>query len=281
LVELPHNVGKAKALSIACQLACGDIVVFSDARQRWAEDALENMLAVFADPEVGAVSGQLIVESAPGVMAGVGLYWRFEKWLRRSEALVHSTVGVTGAISAVRRALFRPIPKGTILDDLYWPLNVAMQGYRVEYNEQAVAFDRLPQAPRDEFRRKLRTLSGNYQLFARLPAALNPWFNPIAVQLVSHKLMRLIVPWALLGVLVTSALMQDPIYEVVMTVQTALYGIGVAGIFFGNRVRWRVSAFMGSFLLLNAAAWLAFWIWAFGKADTSWRKAKYSGEPDC
>ena len=96
-------------------------------------------------PSVGAVSGDLVVESPAGVMAGVGLYWRFEKWLRRTESRFDSMVSVTGSICAVRRELFRPIPNGTILDDVYWPLLVAMGGHRVVHDERAHAFDRLPE----------------------------------------------------------------------------------------------------------------------------------------
>jgi cellulose synthase/poly-beta-1,6-N-acetylglucosamine synthase-like glycosyltransferase len=143
VVKLPENVGKAAALSAGVAEARNDVVVVADARQTWAPDALARLLENFDDPEVGAVSGELHVESSPGVMAGVGLYWRFEKWMRRREGLVHSTVGVTGAIAAVRRGLFRPIPAGTILDDVYWPLVVAMQGYRVVFDGRARAFDRL------------------------------------------------------------------------------------------------------------------------------------------
>src|SRR5215470_5324190 len=105
-----------------------------------------------------------MLESALVVMAGGGLYWRFAKWLRQKESLIHSQVGVSGAIAAVRRELFRPIPHGTLLDDVYWPLQVAMQGYRVVHDDRARAFDRLPENPRDEFRRKVRTLAGNFQL---------------------------------------------------------------------------------------------------------------------
>src|SRR5207237_4710179 len=161
----------------------------------------ERLLENFADPSVGAVSGDLHLETSPGVLAGVGLYWRFEKWLRCRESLVDSQVGVTGAIAAVRRELFRPVPAGTLLDDVYWPMQVAMQGYRVVHDARARAFDRLPDSPRDEFRRKVRTLAGNFQLAALLPASLSPWRNPVWVQWVSRKLLRLVAPWALLGLL--------------------------------------------------------------------------------
>ena len=78
-------------------------------------------------------------------MPELGYTGAFEKWLRRQESLVHSCVGVSGSICAVRRELFRPMPLGTVLDDVYWPLHVVMQGYRVVHDEQAKAFDRLPE----------------------------------------------------------------------------------------------------------------------------------------
>ena len=163
IVQEPR-LGKAMALNRAHGVACHPLLVFADARQSWAPDAIDRLVAAFADPSVGAVSGDLVVESAPGVMAGVGLYWRFEKWLRRTESRFDSMVSVTGSISAVRRELFETLPAGTILDDVYWPLAVAMRGHRVIHEERARAFDRLPEKARDEFRRKVRTLAGGYQL---------------------------------------------------------------------------------------------------------------------
>src|SRR5262249_44541690 len=94
VIELADNVGKASALSMGCAAAQNEIIGFADARQTWASDSLRLLLENFADPEVGAVSGNLVVESSAGVMAGVGLYWRYEKWLRRQESNVHSTIGV-------------------------------------------------------------------------------------------------------------------------------------------------------------------------------------------
>lgn len=231
VLDLSVNVGKAEALTLGCATALGDVVVFADARQRWAPDALENLLHNFTVPEVGAVSGDLVVEAGAGLMSGIGLYWRYEKWLRRTESLVHSMVGVTGAISAVRRELFCSIPRGTLLDDLYWPLQVAMQGYRVVHEEQACAFDQLPERTSDEFRRKVRTLSGNFQLLTRLPAALLPWRNPIWLEFLSHKVMRLVAPWALLGMLIVSAVLPKPLYYVAYMAQLAFYFLGLIGVF--------------------------------------------------
>ncbi|WP_406695908.1 glycosyltransferase family 2 protein [Singulisphaera sp. Ch08] len=274
VLELPANVGKAAALSAGCAVASHDVLVLADARQTWAPDALERLLENFVDPTVGAVGGHLILESDDGVLSGVGVYWRFETWLRRTESRLHSSIGLTGAIAAVRRELFRPIPRGTLLDDVYWPLRVVMQGYRVVHDDRALAYDRLPDRVRDEFRRKVRTLSGNFQLLVRLPAVLLPWRNPIWWQLVSHKLARLLVPWALLGALGASAVLRGPLYHPLFLLQVAAYTAGLAGVL-GIGTRLRAISVTSSFLILNAAAWMAFWVWFSGRASQSWGQVVY------
>jgi cellulose synthase/poly-beta-1,6-N-acetylglucosamine synthase-like glycosyltransferase len=278
VLELPANSGKAVALNAGCAAAAHDILVFADTRQSWDPDALRLLLENFADSKVGAVSGHLVVEGSSGVLAGVGLYWRYEKWLRQQESRLFSTVGVTGAISAVRRPLFQPLPHGLILDDVYWPLRVAMQGFRVVHDNRAQAYDRLPERTRDEFARKIRTLSGNFQLVSRLPAALLPWRNPLWFQLLSHKLLRLASPWALLTMLILSALLGGPVYWTLFGCQAACYLIALAGVFPGV-ARLRLPAAAASFVVLNAAAWLAFWVWVSGKASRSWRKVSYKLKP--
>ena len=269
------RIGWASALNAGCAAARHGILVFADARQRWDPQALDLLLENFADPQVGAVSGDLVLEADSGVLAGIGLYWRYEKWLRKQESRVHSTVGVTGAISAVRRQLFQPVPDGTILDDVYWPLTVAMSGFRVIHDERARAHDRLPDRTADEFRRKLRTLSGNFQLLMRLPAALLPWRNPVWIQFVSHKVLRLVVPWMLAAMLISSVLLEGTVYRLAFCTQSLFYLVGLAGVWAGARLPFRLVSAAASFLVLNAAAWLAFWVWASGSAARSWRKAMY------
>jgi poly-beta-1,6-N-acetyl-D-glucosamine synthase len=276
VLELPARVGKAAALSEGCALAIHEILVFADVRQSWAVDALPRMLSNFMDPAVGAVSGDLIVQQSAGILGGVSLYWRFEKWLRRQESRFWSGVGATGAISAVRRGLFRPIPRGTILDDVYWPMQVALQGYRVVHDERAHAFDCLPERTRDEFRRKVRTLSGCLQLAARLPAVLSPRRNPIWLQFVSHKLLRLLAPWGLLVLFVASLLLPGPFYQTIFVCQAICYIAALLGLW-TPAGRWRPFAAAASFLVLNSAAWVAFWVWAAGRTDGAWGKAKYDG----
>ncbi|MGL4555659.1 MAG: glycosyltransferase [Gemmataceae bacterium] len=274
LLEILDRVGKAEALSRGAALARNEVLVFADVRQTWADDALERLLEGFADPAVGAVSGDLVVEAGPGVMTGVGLYWRYEKWLRRQESLLRAQVGVTGAICAVRRELFAPIPSGTLLDDVYWPLAVAMAGHRVVHDERAVAYDRLPDKTQDEFRRKVRTQAGNLQLAVRMPAALLPWRNPVWVQFLSHKLARLLVPWALLGLLGSNALLlESPLFAGLFAVQVLAYAVAVAGLFIPGG---KLMSAASSFLVLNAASWLAFWVWIGGRSGSAWQKTNYT-----
>jgi cellulose synthase/poly-beta-1,6-N-acetylglucosamine synthase-like glycosyltransferase len=275
VMELAENGGKAAALNAGCAAARYPILVFADARQIWANDALEKILENFADPDIGAVSGELVLESSPGVMAGVGMYWRYEKWLRRNEGRVHSTVGVTGAICAVRRGLRREIPAGTILDDVYWPMRVVMQGYRVVHDERAQAFDRLPAKAKDEFKRKVRTMAGNYQLAAFLPGALVPWRNPILWQFISHKMMRLLVPWALIGMLITSAMIPTALFQLILAAQLAFYLFGLASLTTRWASRLPLSSPVASFLVLNSAAWMGLWVWASGGAVNCWHKVRY------
>jgi cellulose synthase/poly-beta-1,6-N-acetylglucosamine synthase-like glycosyltransferase len=275
VIELTENAGKAHALTCGFEAAKGELLIFADARQRWAADSLQRLLENFASPEVGAVSGELVIEAASGALAGVGLYWRYEKWLRRNEGRLYSTVGVSGSICAVRRELFRPIPRGVLLDDLYWPLQVVMQGRRVVYDERALAHDRLPDRPTDEFRRKVRTLSGNFQLVAMLPQALLPWRNPIWVQFVSHKLLRLVIPWMLLAGFFASGLLEGRPYRTFFLAQLLFYGLAISALAGGPASRWRLGTVAASFVVVNAAAWLAFWVWICGRSGGAWKKAAY------
>ncbi|MGL4514612.1 MAG: glycosyltransferase family 2 protein [Lacipirellulaceae bacterium] len=276
VLERDENRGKATSLNEGAAAATGEVLVMADVRQRWDTDAITQLLDPFRDPLVGAVSGELVLEDRPGVLAGVGLYWKFEKWLRAQESSVWAQVGVSGAISAVRRALFRPLPDGLILDDVGWPLQVVRQGKRVVFAGSARAFDRLPERASGEFRRKLRTLAGNFQLVARAPWLVAPWANPIWTQFVAHKLLRLLCPWAMLAVVVAGTFAEGGVYKGVVAASVAFLVVGLWGTLGPVALRGRVSSAIGSFLMLNAAAWLAFWFWAFGLSGTVWKPTNYN-----
>src|SRR5215510_8821712 len=211
-IEMVHSrdhAGKAAALNRALRRATGDIVVFADVRQTLSPNAIRELTASFADETVGAVSGELLLmdESQQEATTEVGLYWRYEKALRSMESEIHSIAGATGAIYAIRRELYEELPEDAILDDVLTPLRIVLRGKRTVFEPEAKAYDCVACCPLAEYRRKVRTLCGNYQLLVSLPQAVLPWRNPIFIQFISHKLGRLVVPWALLSWLITNFFM--------------------------------------------------------------------------
>lgn len=248
LIDLPPG-GKPAALNAGVAAASGDIIVFADARQRFSRDALVHLVANFADPDVGGVTGELVLDaeaplatSAAGpatdphavdstVGDGVGLYWRYEKWLRRHESLVWSTLGATGAIYAMRKTLWKPLPDDTLLDDVLAPMRAVLAGKRIVFDERARAFDRASQDASAESRRKVRTLAGNYQILAHEPRLLFPIVNPVWIQYLSHKVGRLLIPWALAGAFLASALLMFDgwFYTLAFCVQATFYALACYG----------------------------------------------------
>lgn len=235
LIEVPAG-GKPLALNAGVAAAGGEIVVFADARQRFSEQALSALVQNFSDPTVGGATGELILDCESGdststIGDGVGAYWKYEKWLRRNEGAVWSTLGATGAIYALRRSLWQPLPAETLLDDVLAPMRAVLGGSRIVFEEDATAEDRTAADAAAEARRKRRTLAGNYQILAQEPRLLVPFANPVWLQYMSHKVGRLVVPWALIAVFVTSAALAAThwIYAAAFVAQAAFYGLAVAG----------------------------------------------------
>ena len=257
LVQLEKREGKAAALNAGVSTAEGEIVVFTDARQRFAPDVVARLVSHFPDPAVGAVTGELVLESEKGLPEGkgMGLYWTIEKAIRSMESAVDSVVGATGAIYAIRKELYRPLQPGTILDDVVVPMTIAMQGFRVVFDRQAIAVDQLAGDYRQEFRRKVRTLAGNYQAFRWYPNWLSPKQNRLFIQVVSHKLCRLAAPFTLLLLFITSLALFSSGYASLFVLQILAYTMALVGwMLLRLGVRERVTAAAFSFCLLNYAA---------------------------
>lgn len=265
-IILPANEGKAVALNCAVEAAACEMLVFTDARQLIDRNALRHLVQNFEDPRVACVSGELILsEPGPGSSsAGLGLYWEFEKKVRQWESATGSVVGVTGALYAARKQFVPSLPAGTILDDVYIPVHAAGRGKRVLFEGRALSYDRLADSRR-EFWRKVRTLAGNYQLLQ-----LAPWLlttsNPIRFRFVSHKLARLLVPFALLGVLVSSAFLNSPLYRLALAGELALcLGAVLGAIRLPLGFLSRPGNACTAFLVLNAAAVVAFAYFVTGR----------------
>jgi len=271
----PQQQGKAAGLNAAMSSVRGEIVVFTDARQQIEPDAIRVLVENFADPEIGCASGELMLGDPETGEAeqGMGVYWRIEKAVRELESAVGSVVGATGAIYGVRRKLLVNVPDEAILDDVYIPMHVVRRGARVIFDPRARAWDSPDQGTAREFTRKVRTLSGNYQLLQ-----LAPWLltsaNPLRFQFVSHKVLRLVVPFALLATLLASFLTPGVFYRGAVILQLAFYTLSFLGLahFLRRGPLARVADAARTFVLLNTAAAVAFANFAAGR-KVAWERS--------
>ncbi|MGD9856739.1 MAG: glycosyltransferase family 2 protein, partial [Planctomycetaceae bacterium] len=229
LIAFTERRGKPAVLNDLVPQCRSDVVVLTDARQQLDPMALVTLTAPFADARVGVVSGELMFLASDGATAaseGIGAYWTYEKLIRKSESRFRSVPGATGALYAIRRELFRPVPDNTLLDDVVIPMQAVEQGYRCLLEPGAVAWDRPSQSAGQESVRKRRTIAGCAQLIVNQPRWLLPWKNPIWWEFVSHKLARLASP-ALLGVvLISNVLLAGrgrPVYSAMLAAQMGFY----------------------------------------------------------
>jgi cellulose synthase/poly-beta-1,6-N-acetylglucosamine synthase-like glycosyltransferase len=254
--------GKAAGLNAAIKLATGEVLLFTDARQQIESGALRLLIENFADPEVGAASGELMLGDPGGgeTGKGMGLYWRIEKKVRELESASGSVAGATGALYCARRSLLdaSPLPEGTILDDVLLPMQIVRRGSRVIFDSRARAWDSPDLGKGREFSRKVRTLSGNYQLLQLAPWLLSSE-NAIRFEFISHKLSRLAVPFALLALLIASVFLPQPFYRAALGAQLAFYALSLAalaGVKIGPLSRLADPA--RTVVVLNSAALVAF-----------------------
>lgn len=203
LMSLPRG-GKAAALNAGLEQATGEVVFFCDVRQQIEPEALRHLVANFADPQVGAVTGELRIlkpDGAMGEQADMDLYWRYELWVRAKHSGIWSLFNTTGCLYAMRRALCRPLPPGTLGDDAVLPLGAYLQGYRIIFEPEAIAYDYATQSGTD-WKRRMRTLGGMWQTYRIYPRLLLP--HRMWLHFFSHKLGRLLLPWCLLMAAIAS-----------------------------------------------------------------------------
>lgn len=226
LLRVPHG-GKPAALTAAFPLVDGELLLLTDVRQEIEPGSIEHMVECFADPRVGVVSGELLIRTGEtSAEMSVGLYWSYESWIRRQLSQVDSMLGATGPFYMIRRCLALPIPQDTLLDDVYLPLTAFFAGYRLILEPSARAVD-YPTTLDTEFRRKVRTLAGNYQMMQLLPALLGPgnrmWFH-----FMSYKVGRLLLPFALVVIFVSSFWLPFPFSDVSLAAQILFYALAAA-----------------------------------------------------
>ena len=269
--------GKPAVVNALVPLVRGEIVVFADARQRFDPQTVRQLVANFADPHVGAASGELVITASDGTAPaghGAALYWRYEKAIRSAEGLVDSTIGATGAIYAIRRALFEPIPEDTLLDDVLIPLRVVRAGYRVVFEPDARAYDGASSTALQEFVRKTRTIAGMFQLMSREGWLLNPLQNRLWFETVSHKVLRVALPMFHVSVLTANIVLADAgFFGVMLALQVMFYTAAILG-FFQRHARRRVIVFSApcAMCLLLWATIVGFYRFITHRQQVTWER---------
>jgi poly-beta-1,6-N-acetyl-D-glucosamine synthase len=229
---LPERRGKVAALAAAFPICEGEILVFSDANTLYRPDALKKLVRHFVDPQVGVVTGDVrLLPSEQAFGQGENLYYRYERRLQELESAFFSTVGVDGAMYALRKQHLQPVSTGLIADDFVTAVNVALQGYRIVYDREAIAEE--DPTPNDgmEFQRKIRVVAYAMQSFLAgegVPrwGQMRLWWT-----YVSHKLLRWLVSFFLLTMFAASAVAayRSPWWRWMLSLEIAFYLLAVVG----------------------------------------------------
>jgi len=277
--------GKSAVVNALVPLVRGEIVVFADARQRFEPQTVRQLVANFADPHVGAASGELIIEAGNGTAPaghGAALYWRYEKAIRSAEGRVDSTIGATGAIYAIRRALFEPIPEDTLLDDVLIPLRVVRRGYRVVFEPEARAYDGASSTALQEFVRKTRTIAGTFQLMAREGWLLNPLQNRLWFETISHKVLRVALPMFHVSALASNiVLANSAFFGMTLALQVIFYAAAIVG-FIQREAPRRMMVFSSpcAMCLLLWATIVGFYRFITHRQQVTWERVPATAQRD-
>jgi len=275
--------GKPNMLNLLAKEAKGEILVFTDARQRLDRDALKELVKHFSDEKVGSVSSALFYENENGnnkTGVGIGMYWKYEKFIRKSESRMGSMLGATGALYAIRKELFPQLPNDLLLDDVYIPMKIVERGYRAIFDKKAKVYDKVFANPKEEFLRRVRTLAGNYQLFFYLGSLFNPLKGKISWQFFSHKFLRLMVPFLLIALLVSNVMVikigtvpfgDSPyFYWIFLLLQIIFYVFALLGVLLKNKNK--AFDIPRMFCLMNSAAVVGLYRLLTRRQDVLWYK---------
>ena len=271
-IYLAERGGKAKALNEAVTSAQHDLLVLSDAATLFAPDAVRKLVRHFADPRVGVICGALQFQASPESRQTEGVYWRYESMLRLMESRLGVTLNASGAIYAIRRKCFVPIPAGTLVEDLVVPLAARRQGFQVGYEPEATAVDFAPTTVADEFTRRVRIATGSFRALSEI---FRTRLDPLtAFAFLSHKLLRWFLPFFLAGMLATSVVLVGyPVYRALLGAQVAFYGLAAAGFLFRQRLQGVRYAMVPYYLLAIHLAFLVGFIRFLVRPDAvEWRR---------
>jgi cellulose synthase/poly-beta-1,6-N-acetylglucosamine synthase-like glycosyltransferase len=275
LLALGGRQGKTMGQNRAAAIARGDILVFSDATTMYRPDCLRKLVRNFADPAVGLVTGDVLYGREAGATAdrGRAAYWNYESVLRRQESAVHSVLGAAGCVYAMRRRLYTPLP-ADLISDVVQCVKVVQQGYRAVVDDEALVYEPAEsRGIREELERRARviarSLRGKWYLRDFFHPLRHPWF---CWQILSHRLLRWAVPIFLVVAFVANlALLDRPLYRVLLGAQLAFYATALAGYALERRrIRVRGVTIPLYFCLVNLAPLLALRTLARGDRKVTW-----------
>lgn len=277
VIAYPSRQGKPTALNLGVAQATGDILILTDANVFPQPDAVRTLVQRYADASVGGVCGNVALQAEGSQEPlGEGLYMKYERWLYERESRALTMVAPDGALFSIRRALFAPLPSDTITDDFALALGVLAQGQRVVYEAAASGLEIVVPDVRAEFRRKIRMIAGGYQTLWRYRRQVNPFTRPtVAWQLLSHKLLRWLVPVFLLVALASAfAARQSPVMALALAIQVIFYGLALCGWLSQSLRRWMPVYVPYYFCAVNMAAAIGLWRYLLGRQSVTWHKVQ-------
>ncbi|GAA4443748.1 glycosyltransferase family 2 protein [Ravibacter arvi] len=283
LMHAPERKGKIHAIHRVMEMVDSEIVVFTDANAILNQPALVLIAGHYADPLVGAVSGEkrVSLERSADATAGEGFYWKYESLLKKWDSELYSVVGAAGELFSVRRALYNPVPGDTILDDFMISMLIAGQGYRIVYEPDAYAVEDTSDSIKEELKRKVRIAAGGIQSVLRLLPLLNPLKFPVLFfQYVSHRVLRwTVTPFALVLALATNILIclgsPEPVYRLLLAGQVLFYAMALLGWWLERRAV-KIKAFFVPyyFCMMNYSVLAGIFRFLSGNQSAVWEKAK-------
>jgi len=275
LLDYRQRRGKSAVLNSAIAETAGEILVLSDANTEYQPDAIQKLARWFVDPRVDVVCGRLLLKAAVGGKNVDSLYWRYETFLKNCEGALGALLGANGAIYAIRRRAYVPIPNNTVIDDFVLPLLSKLRhNGRIVYDAEAVGTEETPPTIGSEFRRRVRIGIGDYQSLPLLWQLLNPRYGWTAFAFLSHKIFRWAVPFFLIGMVISALLLLDrPLFQRVLALQAAAVGLAVAGAYVpGRRLPSRCLRALTMFACMNLALLLGFCRWLSSPQSGTWQR---------
>ncbi len=272
-----QNRGKISVLNdLVSRIQDATVLVFSDANTHFDRDVISRLVCHFKDEKTGAVCGELNLVDGASKQNSDGLYWRYERLLKFHEGRIGGLLGANGANYAIRRNLYNPLPENTIVDDFTIVMDIAIQGYTVKYEPEAVAVEEIAPDVNAEFARRVRIGTGNYLALSYFSKFLWPKFSSLYFCYISHKVCRWFVPHFMLVALVSNLfLIKQPFYVVLFSIQVSFY----LTYFLINKIKGVVNfsnfiLFPLFILLMNLALAIGFFRFFTGNAKGSWSRTE-------